>query len=197
MSIHDNNGTAFSDVGKLYLFDGVAFNQIGKTYVNDGTSNCLIYTAETILPALNALSVNTAGANETVYSEYVSCEPVDCSSGDTISFTAFIHTHANNGGEHGTCGAICLQLIKRVGDIDIAVYSADYLNMYGDMQGFASCMVFAAGSDNYAKKDFSYVIPDNGKGAYYVKIRSAIQRAASELSPIAYAQAYTSEISFK
>ena len=46
MAIHDYNGTANTEIGKVYDDDGTTNHQIGKAYDNDGTVDSLIYTSE-------------------------------------------------------------------------------------------------------------------------------------------------------
>ena len=49
MPVKNYNGTAFSDIGKMYLFNGTGYNQISKAHSFDGTANSLIYNDEIVI----------------------------------------------------------------------------------------------------------------------------------------------------
>ena len=56
MPINDYDGTAWSDIGKIYDYDGTTWRQIAKAYDNDGTTDTLIYSAEIIMAEGSALA---------------------------------------------------------------------------------------------------------------------------------------------
>lgn len=151
-----------------------------------------LWQAETVLAALATALVYTTTPNTVVYSGYVTSDPVDCLAGDVISCTVYVNVHANTGGEYGASGGACLQLVKVVDGVETVVYNADGFQMYQQSWGFVAASVYGIGSDVTAPAGFSYTVTE--PGSYYLKLRAAVQRAASDQTPTGYAKAYTSEI---
>ena len=75
MPILDYDGTTYYEIGKVYDNDGTTNHQIGKVYDNDSTANHLVYSAETVISAINNIGAFTSkgyssnGANRTTFKQ--------------------------------------------------------------------------------------------------------------------------------
>lgn len=114
MPIHDYDGAAWSEIGKIYDEDGTTTSQIAKVYDNDGTTDTLIYSAEEqLFPS--GLSFEVGGTNSgycsvtstslkaisSINNTNGNCHStttIDCSQYDKLIFTVSDRSASGNGG---------------------------------------------------------------------------------------------------
>ena len=78
MAIYDNNGTADSNVSRIYDCNATTVFQTDKVYDNDGTADSIVYTSDYILydtgKEYEPITVHLGnGASYTKQAEYIDC----------------------------------------------------------------------------------------------------------------------------
>lgn len=196
MPIYDNDGTTTHQIGKLYDNDSTTTHQIGKVYDHDGTTNSLIYTAETILPALSTPWAYSGDPYAVVYSDYASTGWVDCSEGETISCMVTVWLTVSYTKEYGISGAACVRILRQTDSGEVVVFDYDRFNVYDGGHGFCSAWNNYAGSYSN-QSELIYTIPLGAAGRYRVDVRAAVQRDNIDIASPGAANAKTSEITIK
>lgn len=114
MPINDQDGTSWSDIGKIYDHDGTAWSQISKAYDNDGTTDTLIYSAEEqLFPSglsfevggtnsrycsVTSTSLKAVSSTNNTNGNCHSTTTIDCSQYDKLIFTVSARSASGNGG---------------------------------------------------------------------------------------------------
>lgn len=147
MAIKDYNGSAWSEIGKVYDFNGSANTQIGKVYDNNGSANTLIYTAETQF--YPGTGVQYLAANVGAYGD----------------FYANVTNGENDGNKNGT---VCYIQVNLTGINSLQITGSFSTGTGGGLGGaFSGCWLANSSQLNYGNARYPYYTIGNGASSTY------------------------------